>query len=308
MSPLTAPTFKWQFLLPRYWLTWLGIILLYIISWLPLFILSGLARVVAFLLTIFAKRRVDIARQNLELTWPSMADKDREILLKKHLHRAGMAIFETAIGWWAPRWRIEMIASVEGYEHVEAILKQGKGVFGLAIHNMNLEIACRVLGYQHPGIAFYRKHNNPLIDYMQYHGRNQSNKYMIDKRNAKLLVAALDEGDLCLYLPDQDYGRAQSIFVPFGAVKQTATTSATLMFARKANCIPLMVAPQFTATGYKVKFYPPMPEFADKQDEQALTELNSSIEDIVLEQPESYLWMHKRFKTRPHQSDPSLYN
>ena len=94
MSPLTAPTFKWQFLLPRYWLTWLGIILLYIISWLPLFILSGLARVVAFLLTIFAKRRVDIARQNLELTWPSMADKDREILLKKHLHRAGMAIFE----------------------------------------------------------------------------------------------------------------------------------------------------------------------------------------------------------------------
>jgi KDO2-lipid IV(A) lauroyltransferase len=51
-----------------------------------------------------------------------------------------------------------------------------------------------------------------------------------------------------------------------------------------------------------------MPDFADKQDEQALTELNSSIENIVLEQPESYLWMHKRFKTRPHQSDPSLYN
>jgi KDO2-lipid IV(A) lauroyltransferase len=49
-----------------------------------------------------------------------------------------------------------------------------------------------------------------------------------------------------------------------------------------------------------------MADFADKEDEAALTELNQRIEQMVLEQPESYLWMHKRFKTRP-QGEPSLY-
>jgi KDO2-lipid IV(A) lauroyltransferase len=94
-------------------------------------VLSGLARVVAFLLTILVKQRVDIARQNLKLTWPSMADEDREILLKKHLHRAGMAIFETAIGWWAPRWRIEMIASVKAMSMSKPYSNKAKAFLGL---------------------------------------------------------------------------------------------------------------------------------------------------------------------------------
>jgi KDO2-lipid IV(A) lauroyltransferase len=71
------------------------------------------------------------------------------------------------------------------------------------------------------------------------------------------------------------------------------------MFPRRSGAIPIMLSTQYTATGYKLKFYPPIPDFADKEDIQALTELNAHIESMVLEQPESYLWMHKRFKTRP---------
>ena len=308
MSKIIAPRFEWRFLLPKFWLTWLGVLFLYLISWLPLPILRVLAKGNAWLLKKLAKKRVAVARRNLALTWPKMTDSEREALLAKHLDCAGMAIFETALGWWAPAWRIRRIGKVEGFEHVEAVLKQGEGVFGLALHNMNLELACRIMGYAHPSIAFYRKHNNPLMDYLQYHGRNRSNKYMIHKRNAKALIEALSEGELCLYLPDQDYGRLQSTFVPFAGVEQTATTTATLMFARRADCVPLMITSQYTKTGYVVKCYPPMPEFADKEDRQALIELNQRVEELVLEQPESYLWMHKRYKTRPLETDPSLYD
>ena len=307
MSKIKAPAFSWRFLLPKFWGIWIGIIVLYTLSWLPLVVLRQIAKGLAWLLTKLAKKRVHVARQNLRLTYPDMPDNELERLLKHNLNCAGMAIFETALGWWAPAWRIKRIGVVEGYEHVEVILKQGKGVFGLALHNMNLEIACRIIGYTHPSIAFYRKHDNPLMDYMQYRGRNRSNKYMIHKRNSKALIEALDDGELCLYLPDQDYGRAQSIFVPFGGVDKTATTAATLMFARRADCVPVMITSQYTKTGYVVKIYPPMPEFADKEDVQVLTELNQNILDLVAEQPESYLWMHKRFKSRPDDSHPSLY-
>lgn len=94
--------------------------------------------------------------------------------------------------------------------------------------------------------------------------------------------------------------------MPFFGVKKAATISATLMFARRSNCIPLMLSTQTTARGYKVKFYPPMDDFADKDDVEALTDLNHRIENMILEQPESYLWMHKRFKTRPP-GEASLY-
>ncbi|WP_026377214.1 LpxL/LpxP family Kdo(2)-lipid IV(A) lauroyl/palmitoleoyl acyltransferase [Aestuariibacter salexigens] len=308
IKKVSAPTFSPSFLLPKYWLTWLGVLVLYLISWLPFRLSRWLGRQVGKLLAKLGKKRVAIARRNLQLCFPDWSEKKREAVVRENVQRAGIAALETAMGWWWPAWRVKRHIEIEGFEHVQKVLDSGKGVFGLALHNMNVEFACRALGYTHPSIAFYRKHNNPLMDYFQYHGRNRANKYMIHKRNSKALIEALDQGELCLYLPDQDYGAAQSIFVPFFAVDEAATTTATLMFARRADCVPLMVTSQYTPTGSRIKFYPPMDKFAELEDKQALTLLNKQIEQIILEQPESYLWMHKRFKSRPTESAPSLYD
>lgn len=308
MSAIKPPSFKLAFLGPRYWLVWLGVIILYLLIWLPFPVIRALGSGAGRLIGLIVPKRVEVARRNIQLTWPSMPKQQVDALTRENVRRAGMALFETAMGWWWPGWRIKRHFILEGYEHVEAALAQNKGVFGLALHNMNLEFACRGVGYTHPSIAFYRKHNNPLIDYLQYHGRARSNKYMIHKRNARALINALGEGELCLYLPDQDYGRSQSIFVPFGGVKETATSTATLMFARRANCVPMIFTSQYTKKGYKVKIYPAMPELATLEEREALTQLNNKVAEIVSEQPESYLWMHKRFKTRPHKDDPSLYH
>ena len=308
MSAITPPSFKLRFLGPKYWLTWLGVVVLYAITWLPLPLIRKIGAGAGRLIGIIVPKRVKVAKRNIALTYPALTNTQVDELAHENVRRAGMALFETAMGWWWPGWRIRRCFTIEGYEHVEAALAQGKGVFGLALHNMNLEFACRGVGYTHPSIAFYRKHNNPLIDYLQYHGRARSNKYMIHKRNARALINALDNQELCLYLPDQDYGRSQSIFVPFGGVAETATSTATLMFARRANCVPMIFTSQYTAGGYKVKIYPAMNELATQDDRGALTYLNEQVCNIVAEQPESYLWMHKRFKTRPRDTDPSLYD
>ena len=304
---IKPPKFSLAFLGPRYWLVWLGVILLYVVTWLPFPAIRGLGRGTGWLLGKLAKSRVKVARRNIQLCYPQMSAEAQEKLVKHNLRRAGMAVYETAMGWWWPDWRVRKHGTVEGFEHVEAILAANKGVFGMALHNMNLEFACRILGLKYPSIAFYRKHNNPLMDYLQYHGRARSNKYMIHKRNARALIAALDAGELCLYLPDQDYGRSQSVFVPFAGVEETATTTATMMFIRRTNSESLIVTSQYAEKGYKVKFYPPMPQLKELEDVPALTLLNQNIADIINEQPESYLWMHKRFKTRPDPEAPSLY-
>ena len=307
VKTVIPPSFSAGFLHPKYWGVWLGAAVLYLITWLPLSIIKLLARVVAKLITTFVPKRIKVARRNLELCYPQWSAEKREKVLKDNIFRTSMGLFETGMGWWWPEWRVRRHAEVEGLENAIKVLKSGKGVFGLTLHNVNLEIGCRIIGYAYPCIAFYRKHNNPLIDYMQYHGRNRSNKYMIDKRNAKALIQAMNENEFCLYFPDQDYGKNTSIFVPFGGVEQTATTTATLMFANRANCVPLMVVSQYSKKGYKVKIGTPIEYLADKNQEVALTKLNEDVLALVNQQPDSYLWMHKRFKTRPENTPESLY-
>ncbi|MEC8416485.1 MAG: LpxL/LpxP family Kdo(2)-lipid IV(A) lauroyl/palmitoleoyl acyltransferase [Pseudomonadota bacterium] len=307
-AAIKAPTFKLAFLGPKFWPVWLGVIILYLITWLPLPVIRAIGAGTGKLIAKIVPKRAKVAKRNITLWNPELSEAQVEALYKENIRRTGMALFETAMGWWWPNWRIQRAFEIEGTEHIEAAFAKGKGVFGMALHNMNLEFACRGIGFYHPSIAFYRKHNNPLVDYLQYHGRNRSNKYMIDKRNAKALLQALEEKELCLYLPDQDYGPKQSIFVPFGGVKDTATTTATLMFIRRSDCEPMLISSQYTKRGYKIKVFPALYGLGEMEDTEALTLLNQHIDKAIKEQPESYLWMHKRFKTRPADNPSSLYS
>lgn len=294
--------------MPRYWPTWLSILILYTISWLPYFLQRYVGKGLAFLLAKLAKKRVQVARRNLELCFPDMSEQDREAILKQNVFNAGMAVLETSMGWWWPDWRVKNISHVEGYEHVEAILAKGKGVLGLAIHNMNIELGCRIAGLNEPSVAFYRKHNNPLMEYMQYHGRSRSNKYMIHKRDVRGLIQALNEKEVAFYLPDQDYGRNRSEFVPFFAVQEVASTKGTLLFAKEANCECVFIVSLRTKDGYTVKFLPGLENFPSGDDKQDVARINQMVEKMVNIAPEQYLWMHKRFKTRPTDDEPSLYD
>lgn len=307
ISHVVAPRFRLSFFLPKYWPIWLSMGFLYVISWLPYTVQRWIGKCFGKLLSVAAKKRVNVARRNLELCFPEKSAGQIEQLLKANIEHAGMAILEASMGWWWPDWRVKRIAEIEGYEHVQAILDKGKGVLGLAIHNMNLELGCRIVGLKHPSVAFYRKHNNPLMEYMQYYGRDRSNKYMIHKRNVKGLLEALDDGELCLYLPDQDYGAKRSIFAPFFAVADAASTTGTLLFANNANCETVFIVSLRTETGYKVKFVPGLQHFPSGDDIQDVTRINQQVEKLVEIAPEQYLWMHKRFKTRPAKTDKSLY-
>lgn len=301
-----APSFQLAFFSPRYWPTWLGIILLYSISWLPYRLQYYLGCAMGRLVFAVFKSRRKIAQRNIELCFPNMTKAQQQQLLKKNIDATGIAIFETGIGWWWPEWRIRRISEVEGYEHIQAILDKGKGVLGLAIHNMNLEVNARVMGQKHPAVGFYRRHNNPLMEYMQYHGRNRSNKYMIHKRDVPGLIDALNNQELCLYLPDQDYGPKRCEFVPFFGVEKTATTTGTLLFANAANCETVFLLPLRTSKGYKAVVLPGLKDFPSGDDNYDVARVNKMVEEMIMHAPEQYLWMHKRFKTRP-QGDSSLY-
>ena len=308
IKKVVAPEFEIAFLLPKYWLTWLSVFILYSVSWFPYSVQKSIGKLLGKSLKTIAKKRYNVAKRNLELSFPDFSQEKRQTILDANLDNAGMAVLETGMGWWWPTWRVTQKAEFEGYEHIEAILAKGNGVLAYAIHNMNLEFACRMAGLKYPSVVFYRKHNNRLMEYISYHGRKRSNKYMVHKRNVKGLISALDDGELCMYLPDQDYGRKKCEFTPFFAVPEVATTTGSLLFAKQANCETVFLVSVRTDNGYKIIVQPGLDNFPSDDDNYDVTRINQMIEKMIMLAPEQYLWMHKRFKTRPNTDDPSLYD
>lgn len=308
-NKVLQPDFKWSFLLPNHWLTWLGVLILYTISWLPYRLQLMLGRLIGKGLYRLGSERKNVAIKNLELCFPEMDSKERTRIIKKNFENTGIALLETGMGWWWPNWRVKRKITFKGIEHIEKARAEGKGILLLAMHYLSVEISCRAIGYSHPMVVFYRPHNNPLMEYFQFRGRGRSNKYMLGKKDVKGLLKALRDGESCVYLPDQDYGRNRSLFVPFFAVKEAATTTGTLIFARQKNTESFIIIPTRNddGSGYTIEFSPALENFPTGDDESDVIRVNQELEKAILRKPEQYMWLHRRFKTRPNKSDPSLY-
>jgi len=303
------PRFKGGFLHPKFWPTWLMVGLLYLISWLPFSWQLALGRGIGTLFLKLVPKRVAVARRNLELCFPQWSESQREALLKTNFQNAGIALFETGMAWWWPDWRLRRKITIEGWEHVEETLAEGKGIFLLLFHFLNVEVHARVVGLFHPSVGLYRPHNNAVMEYLQTKGRSRSNKYMLKKKDVKGMLRALDEGELSGYLPDQDYGRRRAVFVPLFNVPDAATTTGTTIFAAGANCRTL-ISTCFRkpgAQGYHLRFMKPLSEIPSGSEEEDARRVNKEVERAVTEMPEQYMWMHRRFKTRPEEGMDSYY-
>jgi len=308
-NKVLQPNFKLSFLLPKYWLTWLGVVILYTISWLPYKLQLSLGRLIGRLLYLIGSSRKKVAIKNLELCFPNMSANERQHMLKRNFENTGIALLETGMGWWWPNWRVKRKVTFKGLEHVRKAQQEGKGILLLTMHYLSVEISCRAIGYGQPMVVFYRPHNNQLMEFFQFRGRGRSNKYMLGKRDVKGLMKALKDGESCVYLPDQDYGRNRSLFVPFFAVQDAATTTGTLLFARQKNAVSIMLTPTRNedGSGYTVEFSPVLEGFPTDNDENDLIRVNQELEKAILKKPEQYMWLHRRFKTRPNKEDASFY-
>jgi lauroyl/myristoyl acyltransferase len=107
------------------------------------------------------------------------------------------------------------------------------------------------------------------------------------------------------YAPDQDLGEKNSVFAPFFNI-QTATIAATARLAKTPNTV---VIPYFfirTDEGYTMSFDAPLADYPSSDSVDNATRTNQILHDQILKAPEQYLWIHRRFKTRPN-GEASFY-
>ncbi|NUF28441.1 KDO2-lipid IV(A) lauroyltransferase [Gilliamella bombicola] len=302
------PIFTKRLLHPRYWLTWLGISILYLIVLLPYPIIYQLGKALGLLSMKLIGKRKETARQNLKLCFPEKPQQERDQMLRENFISTGIAIFETGMAWFWSDKRLSRHTSIVGDDYITKVQQSGQGVLLIGIHFLTLELGARILGISHPGVGVYRPNDNPVMDYVQLKGRLKSNKYMLERHNTKGMIRALKNGELLWYAPDHDYGPKNSVFAPLFSVEKAATTVGTRILVKLGLPAIIPFTPKREKNGrYIVYISPRVEEFPVEDDVLAATFMNKIIEQEILKAPEQYMWLHRRFKTRP-KGDAPLYS
>jgi KDO2-lipid IV(A) palmitoleoyltransferase len=305
LGKFMSQLFTYKLLHPRHWFSWAGLALLWVIVQLPYPVLYTLGSGLGKISRPFLKRRESIAVRNIELCFPDMTPIARSQMINNNFVSLGLGLMETGMAWFWSDARVKKWFDVEG---IENLANATGGVMVVGIHFMSLELCGRVMGLCHPMMATYRPHNNPLMEWVQTKGRMRSNKAMIDRRNLSRLVHALKAGEAVWFAPDQDYGPKGSVFAPFFSVKKAATTNGTYALSKLAgaNLITLSMIRRSDKKGYHMYISNPLLGYPEDDNIAAAAYMNKIIEREILRAPEQYLWMHRRFKTRPEGED-SLY-
>jgi len=298
-----------KFLHPRYWLIWLAVFLLRAIVLLPQSQRMWIGRQVGLLLYHISPKRRAVAAKNIELCFPDFQQQDIDKTVKKHFLSLGMSLIDNAACWWKSDRSIKDLAQIEGLEHLDKAVKEGRSVILLASHFNMLEFGLRLLktNTSYPVFAVYQPNSNPLLDKLILEGRERNAKGMISYKEIRKMIRYLKQGQIIWYAPDQGYMGKYSEMVPFFGIP-AASNTATSRLAKLSGAavIPFFVRQSEDYKSYQLSLYPPMEEFPTNDPIADTERYHHLIEQEITKAPEQYLWVHRRFKNRPEQY-PDVY-
>lgn len=298
--------FQRAFLHPRYWKTWASLALLWSIAQLPVRANQALGRGLGHLLYRVAKSRRRVAERNIELCFPEYSPQKRAETVRGVVLGCGMSITESAMALWGSDEKLRNRYTLEGLEHIEKAQAQGKGILLAGCHFTTIDISGRIMSFHISADVVYREDNNPVMSWAIARARARVNNETIHRHDMRKLIRNLRKGHIVWYAPDQDYGKHRSIFAPFFGI-EAATVPGTSKLARLTDCAVIPFAHYREKGGrYRLVVHPPLENFPTDDERADATQVNAKIEEMIRVEPAEYMWVHRRFKSRPD-GEPSLY-
>jgi len=275
--------------------------LLNLLQRLPFPMLTATGRGLGKLLYKLAGSRRRIALRNLQLCFPEMPLAEREAIVREHFQWLARSLLERALLWYGQPERIKALIHIEGDIDLaeREFQTTGRPTMWLCPHFVGLDVAgaAILLCQKRPGASIYQTQSDPVIDAAMRRGRLRFGDAEIFPRSdsVKPLLRAVKQGRGFFNLPDMDFGLQDAAFVP----------------SRLARMLNMVVQPVIAellpgAQGYRVHFLPPLEGFPTANAEADTQRMNAYIESEILKRMPQYLWVHKRFKTRPP-GEPSFY-
>ncbi|MDG2087688.1 MAG: hypothetical protein P8J68_03010 [Arenicellaceae bacterium] len=291
-----------QYWSPRYWPTWIGLGFLRVMTVLPLPLLAvtGYSLGLVFYFLHFSRRK--IAFKNIQACFPELSLAEQKSINRWHFCYLGQSIVTACMNWWISSARFDRLVTIRGRENYERVLADGKKVILLSPHFIPMEVAGLALQRERAMVGMYQYMKNPVLNNMALRGRQRfcPDGVMFERKQPlRTLLKILMKGLPLVYSPDQDAMR-KGVFVPFFH-PLASTTPALGKFVQitKSVVIPCRSRMLPWGQGYEIILGEPITQLASGDELADTAAMNYAIEEMVRECPQQYLWVHKRFKTRP---------
>jgi len=254
-----------------------------------------------------------VAQFNLRLAFPQMTATERRVVIRSIVRQVGWMAGEFSQFPRYTRGRIEQIVVLDGFENFSTALKRGKGVLFLTGHMSAWELApfAHAL-FGHPLHFLVRPVDNARVDALINGYRCRAGNRPIDKnRSARAMLSVLSAGGTVGVLMDHNASLEEGVFVDFfGTPACTSSGLARIALRTEAAVVPGFLHWDDVQRKYRLRFEPAI-EIARTGDTEAdvlenTLRFNRAIEDYIRQHPGQWLWVHKRWKTRPP-GEPPLY-
>lgn len=254
-----------------------------------------------------ARRRRRIVLINLAQCLPELGLAERQALAYRHFVAFGQSVMDRSWLWHAPealvRQRLRWVGPVQG-------LQQAGPLVIFAPHFVGLDAGGLAVSWDVPGpVAFiFSRQSSAAVDAWVRQGRERSGNVRpyFRHRGMRDILTGIKKGEPLHLSPDMDFGRKESVFVPFMGVAQAATVPSLSRLSKVVGARVVPVLTRMTAQGYDIEVHAPWADFPSADLAEDTARMNRWLADQVMTMPEQYYWVHKRFKTRP-EGQPGFY-
>lgn len=295
------PKWEWSFLLPKYWLSWFGVGLLWLLVKLPKPIAVKVGQGLGWLMRQFMPKRLCIAEVNLRRCFPEWNEKKVQSMAKKSFAELGLGVFFSGVAWWGSDKKVASWFHAPQIDTLNKINTNPSATLLLSYHAPILELAARFVSMHIKTVMFYKAQKNRVVNYISTRARLRFCHDLIDRSGEAIrgVIKVRREQLGVFYLCDQDYGRRNSIFAPFLAERAAATVPLPEKLVKKAGFKAVFIHGARVGLSYNIGFNVLDDSFFSGPEGEATARLNEMIGEKVAAYPEQYMWLHRRFKTRP---------
>ncbi|MCP1290843.1 lipid A biosynthesis lauroyl acyltransferase [Chromobacterium sp. S0633] len=275
--------------------------LLWLIRLLPMWAIGLLARGLGNVAYCLARDRRRVGMINLRLCFPEMPVTERRRLIRRNFQHMIRMVLEYGVVWWSSAARIDKLVEIKNLHYVTELRERGEDVILFYPHFIGFEMCVYSLNQHIPLVSVYSHQKNEALDRQIYQGRQRyDNAYIVSRQEGlrPIIKAMRKDHAPFLYLPDQDFGVRDSVFVDFFGVKAaTITGLSRISKLARAKVVPAIA--RRVGDRFELEFYPPWDDYPSEDVEADTRRMNAFLEQRVLEIPDQYFWLHKRFKSRP---------
>lgn len=290
----------------------LGLGIIYLLSLIPLPILNKIGSGLGIICYHIMRKRRNVGLVNLKLCFPKWTDVERDELIRSHFKELFCSGLAYGLIFYASADKLRRLVELRGLEHYDAI-RGKKPVILLAPHFLALDIGANRLTLETAGYSVYSAQRSQYLTERIKEARlrfikDKGGEIFSRQEGLRTIVRKMKQTFIPFYyLPDQDMDEKNSVYVPFFAHQHCATLDTLPKLVQLTDAVIIPMASYREGNKYVIELFPAWKNYPEGDVVQDVARMNRYIEQMVLQHPSEYLWLHKRFKTQPNKPRGILY-